>query len=185
MNYPNWFKNTENNFLAVLYPLKNREVHFLQIGAYTGDASKWMLDTILTNPAATLTDVDTWQGSNEETHKDMDWNEIEQIHSNVIKGRNVIKFKGTSDEFFSNAKLDYYDFIYIDGDHTSNQTQIDAQNAFKSLKSGGILAFDDYEWNLDPDIEMRPKPGINRFLSDNQGKFILIIKNYQLWIVKL
>eukprot|EP00633_Aureoumbra_lagunensis_P007093 CAMPEP_0197306962 /NCGR_PEP_ID=MMETSP0891-20130614/4347_1 /TAXON_ID=44058 ORGANISM="Aureoumbra lagunensis, Strain CCMP1510" /NCGR_SAMPLE_ID=MMETSP0891 /ASSEMBLY_ACC=CAM_ASM_000534 /LENGTH=396 /DNA_ID=CAMNT_0042789867 /DNA_START=60 /DNA_END=1247 /DNA_ORIENTATION=+ len=40
--------------------------------------------------------------------------------------------------------LGAFDFIYIDGDHSSSQVLTDAVLAFRLLRTGGIMAFDDY-----------------------------------------
>jgi predicted O-methyltransferase YrrM len=188
MIYPNWFKTVEGNFYAVLYPLQDQQLKMLQIGAYTGDATQWLLDNITTNPNSTITDVDTWEGSDEPVHKGFDWKDVETVyterHQNSIDSGRLTKNKMSSDKFFA-GNTEFYDFIYIDGDHTAKQTFIDAENAFMCLKSGGILAFDDYEWNLDPKIENRPKPGVDRFLHKYKDELNVIIRNYQLWITKI
>jgi hypothetical protein len=185
--YPNWFKNIQANFLVCLYILKNKKIDCLQIGCYTGDASVWLYDNIILHPESSLTDVDTWEGSDESLHHQMNWSAVESLYDSKTKKarkeKKIIKYKGTSDQFFQNNKK-LYDFIYIDGDHTAKQTEIDADNAWECLRSSGILAFDDYEWTTDPDIEKRPKPGINRFLAKHEGQFILMVKNYQLWVIK-
>jgi hypothetical protein len=67
---PKWFNSVEHNFRNTLLKLKGKEdLVFLQIGAYTGDASTWLLDNILTDPTSFLVDVDTWAGSDEKIHK--------------------------------------------------------------------------------------------------------------------
>ena len=46
--YPNWFKQTaEDNFKTQLTPLAGKfNLRFLQIGAFTGDATVWLVDNI-------------------------------------------------------------------------------------------------------------------------------------------
>jgi hypothetical protein len=50
------------------------------------------------------------------------------------------------------------------------------------LKSGGILAFDDYLWGQDVHPELRPGPGIDKFLEEKQGEYELLSQDYQVWI---
>ena len=59
--YPNWFEcYADRYFKAHLTPLAGLPgLRFLQIGAFTGDASLWLLTNILTGPGSTLVDVDT------------------------------------------------------------------------------------------------------------------------------
>lgn len=146
--YPNWFSGQTQNFENNLYIFKNKKVDFLQIGAYLGHASRFMLENILTNSGSTLTDVDTWTGStgsDEAMHKEMDWNYIEKKYEeelSVFIGNKLSKYKGSSDSFFENNDR-HFDFIYIDGHHEEEYVQRDATNSFNFLKDGGIIAFDD------------------------------------------
>lgn len=193
IEYPNWFKNTEPNFAWALNGLKNKKINCLQIGAYTGDASIWMYKNLILHPQSILVDVDTWNGSSQdvqdtlELDDKLEWSDVESAYDIKTKDarddNKIIKYKGSSDDFFSFNNM-MYDFIYIDGDHTAKQTEIDANNSWKFLNPGGIMAFDDYEWDRDPNIKKRPKLGIDRFLKKHTDEFLLIIKNYQLWIIK-
>lgn len=185
--FPNWFAATaQNNFTELLTRIANKpELQFLQLGAFTGDASVWLLDNILTDKDSHLTDVDTWLGSNEEAHHSMDFNQVEQVYDDKLKNyTNVTKFKGKTLDFLRQAPLDYYDFIYIDADHTAIGTLLDAELSWVCLKSGGILAFDDYEWSDGTGDANRPMPGINSFIERHKEELFVVCKNWQLWVVK-
>lgn len=186
--YPNWFMQTGYWYFSKhLEEYKNVSgLRFLQIGSYTGDASVWLLDNILTDETSSLTDVDTWLGSDEIDHKSLNWNEVEKIYDKrTSKYNNVVKFKGYSKDFLESCDDCIYDFIYIDGDHTAAGVYSDALLSWKILKSGGILAFDDYTWtggNTDP--EKYPKTAIDKFLFENKGQYELLEIKHQVWIRK-
>lgn len=187
MNYPNWFSSNINNFKKFLNPLVEKpNLKFLQIGAYTGDASKWLLENVLTNPTSYLIDVDTWQGSEEGIHKKFNWQDVEKTYdSKIYDFKNIVKYKGTSDSylFSSNEK---FDFIYIDGDHTANGVYSDAILSFPLLKVNGIMAFDDYLWHHDSkDPELEPKLGINKFIKEHEKQLEILFVGYQVWIKKI
>jgi predicted O-methyltransferase YrrM len=55
----------------------------------------------------------------------------------------------------------FFDIIYIDGNHEPEYVLEDAVLSFRKLKVGGILIFDDYGWG-GPDLT---KKGIDGFLS--------------------
>lgn len=138
----NWFEANSGPeyFSKHLAQFKDKPVDFLQIGVFTGNASIWMLENVLTHPDATLTDVDTWLGSVE--HGGMDFRAIEKLYDSRVDGR-TIKLKTDSDSFFqSNDRM--FDFIYIDGDHSYEQVKKDGENALAVLKPDGIIAFDDH-----------------------------------------
>jgi predicted O-methyltransferase YrrM len=185
--FPNWFAmRAQKNFEDLLPRISDKpELKFLQLGAFTGDASVWLLDNVLTNEGCHLTDVDTWQGSNEEAHHSMNFNEVEQAYDEKLKNyTNVSKFKGKTLDFLRQAPIDYYNFIYVDADHTAIGTLLDAELSWDCLKAGGILAFDDYEWNDGTGDDNRPMPGINSFLERHKDELFVICKNWQLWVVK-
>jgi hypothetical protein len=187
-DYPNWFQGAaHDNFAQYLEHFKGEEnLHFLQVGAYTGDASKWLLDNILTGRNCMLTDVDTWQGSDEPVHHDMNWQNVEQVYDAKLSVYNtVFKHKMTSDEYFADHSNGWYDFVYIDADHTAHAAYTDGVNGWRDLKPNGILAFDDYTWGDGlPDQTLAPRPGINKFLEEYAGQYQLINKVHQVWIRK-
>ena len=58
-----------------------------------------------------------------------------------------------------------FDLIYIDGSHVARDVLLDACCAFALLRPGGIMMFDDYEWNLLPEDYNCPGLGIDVFRS--------------------
>lgn len=189
-NVPNWFQNDGlKNFEGHLKHLAERPSRMLQIGAYTGDASVWLYNNVLYNHTGSiLIDVDTWEGSDEPAHHQMNWGTVETVYdAKTLAGRNqrkILKYKGTSDSFFKNNR-ELYDFVYVDGDHTAYGVLKDAVNAYECLKPWGILAFDDYQWSGGDGPEDRPGMAIDAFLGIYKNKIEVIIKDYQCWVTKV
>ena len=183
--YPNWFKITaQENFERFLIPLAGVDnLTFLQLGAYTGDASVWMLENVLTGHNSMLIDVDTWQGSDEEIHHSMDFSDVEATYDAKIRGR-AVKKKSTTVAYLLKNSFEY-DFVYVDADHTAASALIDGEIAWHYLKPGGILAFDDYTWGSHLPAHLAPKLGIGLFLHRYQGKFENLVVNGQVWLRKL
>ena len=195
MLYPNWFKGAcEKNFESNLVKDSGKpSLNFLQLGVFTGDASVWMLENVLSHSSSKLTDVDTWKGSQEESHQKMDFENVYEVYfEKVSKYANKIKIiQSTTTDFLISCHLvDHhlrkeFDFIYIDADHTTVGTLLDAELSWSFLKQGGVLAFDDYQWkhpSNDPRLE--PKAGIDLFLHRHSGNYELLVSNWQLWIRK-
>jgi predicted O-methyltransferase YrrM len=174
--FPNWFKSVEKYFRHV----PNVPLRALQIGTYTGDATEWLMDNC---EIEYLDDVDTWEGSEEKAHDQIDFTSVEDYYDSRFKDPRITKNKMTSDEFF-NRPHRTYNFIYIDGDHTALQTALDGLNAFKLLEKGGVMAFDDYLWNYNGDPFLEPKRGVDAFLAVCEGQYTIIESGYQLWIEK-
>lgn len=187
-NYPNWFRlYAEGYFRDLLQDFKGKpNLAFLQIGAFTGDASVWLANNILTDKSSILIDVDTWQGSDEEVHHKMDFSDVEKVYDHrTMTMENVIKVKMTSTEFLiTSDDKEYYDFIYIDGDHTADAVFKDASLSWRALKPGGIMAFDDYQWEPQLPMHLRPQPAIDLFLTLMKDHIDLIRTGPQIWIRK-
>jgi len=175
--FPNWFKDVEKYFRHV----PKERLRALQVGAYTGDATIWLLNN---REIERLHDVDTWAGSEEKAHESLDFKSIEEYYDSRTADLRVVKCKMTSDEFF-NINDKTFNFIYIDGDHTALQTALDGLNAFKVLEPGGVMAFDDYEWNYNGDRYLEPKRGVDAFLAVCKDRYRLLEVGYQVWIQKL
>jgi len=183
--YPNWFKTVQHNFENHLHDYANLpDVQVLQIGAYTGDATVWLTDQILTADGSLLTDVDTWQGSDERLHDDINFNEVFDIYLSRIQGRNVMAYRLPSDEYFIRMRpVDRFDVIYVDGAHTAEQVFRDGVNSHIALKQGGILVFDDWGRLLN-EKGNNPSDGINKFYDLYNGQYDIIEVNWQVWMKK-
>ena len=180
MTFPNWFNYVEPFFSRNLP--KDLPLRVLQIGAYTGDATAWLLEN---REIEFIDDVDTWGGSEEASHESIDFGAVEDYYDSRFEDNpKVTKFKMTSDNFFPAGSGARYNFIYIDGDHTALQTALDGLNAFKMLEYGGIMAFDDYQWNYNGNPFLEPKRGVDAFLSVCDGNYALLDSGYQIWIKK-
>ena len=185
--YPNWFKITaEENFKSQLMPLAGKfGLRFLQIGAFTGNASVWLVDNVLTQRNSVLEDVDTWSGSDEQEHKEMDWLDVERTYDSRIAFRpNIIKYKMDSKEFLRSIEKVTFDFIYIDGDHTAEGVLQDAVLGWRLLKPGGIMAFDDYLWEDPRGIEFQPGWSIDTFVGAVKDESEVLLSNSQVWLRK-
>jgi hypothetical protein len=189
LTHTNWFEGQKYNFEKHLERYKGEpNLKFLQLGAYTGDASVWLCDNILTGKNSILRDVDTWQGSNEREHKDINFDEVFQTYISKTCEKSRFYYKSTTKEFFTSTtftRFGEYDFIYIDADHTADAVASDAEYSWELLKKGGILAFDDYMWGQDMKPELTPRPAIDNFLEFHEGEYDILTKEYQVWVQKI
>jgi hypothetical protein len=194
MTYPNWFAQiAQHNFEQFLLPEAGKpRLRYLQLGCFTGDASLWLLENILTSKDSVLTDVDTWAGApNEPIQTAMDFDDVYATYLDKIKGYKVrIERFTTVDYLLGQYGCDrplgeYFDFVYVDAHHTSASAFLDSELSWPLLKSGGILAIDDYEWQHPDGVEIHaPKLGILMFLDRHVGEYDELVRNQQLWIRK-
>jgi predicted O-methyltransferase YrrM len=186
--YPNWFAQAAvYNFEAFLTPLAGKDnLNFLQLGVFTGDASLWLAQNVLTGSDCLLTDVDTWAGSEEEAHETMNFADVYSVYLDKVKPYPFVEhYELDTNLFFKSFAKQDYDFIYIDADHTTVGALLDGEHSWPLLKSGGILAFDDYIWSHESgDPRLAPQVGIDLFLHRHQMDLELLAKNNQVWVKK-
>ncbi len=187
-----------NNLLPDLKPKK-----ILEIGSYEGASTTHLIELLSANSSELeIHCVDTWDGGEEHKKQGIDFATVEgRFDKNIaLAAKNkvnlkIIKHRGFSDEilskFLSSGRKNYFDFIYIDGSHQAPDVLCDAVLAFRLLKIGGVLGFDDYMFMQgsphERDIFNCPKPAIDSFINIyfRKIKFLADIgNNYQVYVEK-
>lgn len=187
--YPNWFAATaQANFETYLAEFKDKpNLKFLQLGVFTGDATVWLCNNILTDKSSKLIDVDTWEGSDEESHAEMDFSDVYQVYQEKVKDLPVVSVVSDTHKYLIRQLDNFigaFDFIYIDADHTTVGVLLDAELSWSLLKSGGVMAFDDYTWGRDLPPSKTPRPGILLFVERHKEEIDTLVINSQYWIKK-
>jgi len=187
-NFPKWFYDnaTVHDFENGLTELKGKEnLKFLQIGVFTGNASVWLLQNILTDPSSLLVDIDPWCG-NLPHESNYNWDDIQEAYKEqtASHSKKLQSHKAFSGDWLKANREVKYDFIYIDGDHLPESVALDADLSWDLLKSGGILAFDDYEWDHPEGTDKNPKPAIDTWLEKHKNEIEIFRKGWQVWIKK-
>lgn len=177
-----WFSHNIPVWEEFLAEFKGKPITAIELGAYEGRASIWLLENILTHPKARLMCVDTWEGSAE--HQEVDMKAVKKRFKQNVKGRKVSIWEQTTTGFLSlHHGHTEADLIYIDASHKASDVLSDAVLSDKLLKPGGILIFDDYLWG-DGSINT-PKPAIDAFLMCYAGQYAILHKQYQVILKKL
>jgi predicted O-methyltransferase YrrM len=187
-NFPKWFYDnaTVHDFENGLLELKGKKnLKFLQIGVFTGNASVWLLENILTDPSSLLVDIDPWCG-NLPHESNYNWDDIQEAYKEqtASHSKKLQSHKAFSGDWLKANREVKYDFIYIDGDHLPESVTLDADLSWDLLKSGGILAFDDYEWDHPDGTDKNPKPAIDAWLAKHENNIEIFRKGWQVWIRK-
>jgi len=159
------------------------DVQYLEIGMFEGQSALWMLENVLTDPTARLTGIDPFFESyiQMESYKDVFYSNLKlsglEEKANIIKGFSQIELR--------KLPLDSFDIIYIDGSHDAADCHEDAVLAWRLLKNGGILIFDDYLYNANAFVAVdKPKIAIDTFLGLFGNHFDVIHSDWQLILKK-
>jgi predicted O-methyltransferase YrrM len=176
-----WFTYNIPTWNLVLRDMKGKpNLTYLEVGPYEGRSFFWVMDNILSHPSSKAIAIDTFD-------KFYD-NDFERTFYDNLKRSGheskVTVMKGFSQHKLRELKLNSVDLIYVDGDHGSKGVLMDALFSWDLLKDGGILIFDDYNWDYTLPMEMRPTFALDLFLTLFQDEFEVLIKDYQLIIRK-
>lgn len=205
-----WFTkhlNIWNPLLAKAQPKK-----ILEIGSFEGRSTCYMIENASKyHDGIEIHCVDTWRGSPE--HGDMNFDAVEaRFDANVkesldkVADKNVklVKHKGTSLEILSKlvveGHLSTFDWVLVDGSHMAVDVLYDAILAFRLVRVGGVIIFDDWnvqdvpgsEESLDyPMIAIRAfgmiyreKTQLIRLIHEQSGTTLTEMDTYQLYLMK-
>lgn len=123
----------------------------LEIGAYEGRSTTWLVDNMMDNPKSILVSIDTFEGSVEHTHGQKE-NLFERFKSNVVVAKwpeRIRPIRADSKIVLSQMLMtpNKFDFIYVDGSHETYDVIVDGILAWQLLKPGGMIVFDDVLWD--------------------------------------
>jgi hypothetical protein len=165
---------------------------FLEVGSWEGRATCWLLENILIDESSTITCIDTFQGSME--HEEMGLGNhlqsLEAVFDHNIertgKTKQVKKLKGLSQGWLSQLPAETFDFYYVDGSHVAPDVLTDAVLGWRLLKEGGIIIFDDYEWDsYRNQPTLHPKLAVDSFLTVFEDQIKPIYQGYQVIVEKM
>jgi predicted O-methyltransferase YrrM len=165
---------TASNWFGTI-PIEDKPINYLEIGAFYGANLLTVAKTYGKNNASKLYCIDSWVDYNDYTeykgqHKEIYKMFIENIRGSgesnkikIINGFSNIELPKLDDEFF--------DIIYIDANHEPEYVLEDAVLAFRKLKQGGYMIFDDYGWGGDD----MTKSGIDGFINGYHKRLKVMI----------
>ena len=172
-----------------------RPSNILEVGCYEGRATMWLCDNVIKGDYATYDVIDTFKGSLEEsgmngTKQRLETNNfIENNFKHNTSFHPNVKFtiyKGYSQLILPTFQDKEYDLIYIDASHKADDTFVDAYYAFKMLKKGGIIIFDDYMWKDPNNLHQSNSPqlGIEIFNTMYDSNLEVVLYGYQVGFMK-
>jgi len=176
----NWFDHINID----LY--KNKPINYLEIGTFYGANLLSVAETYGLHSESKLYAVDPWEDYDDYPEYKT---EQDKIYNTFIKNINNFKFKqkiivkrGYSYNVLMQLNDNFFDIIYIDGNHEPEYVLEDAVMSFRKLKNNGIMIFDDYGWG-GPDLTKR---GIDSFINGYYKKIkVLGMKDSQIFIEKI
>lgn len=168
-----------------------KRINIMEIGVFKGDATSWFLKNIMTNPQSLIYAVDTFEGSPE--YKGVNFKSIEKTFYDNIKKTDrenqVVVMKMYSFQALNKIIQEYgnnlmFDIIFIDASHEAQDVISDAILSWNLLNDGGVMIFDDYEWDKMVQQHFRPKIAIDSFIKIMKPTLKILYTGYQMIVQK-
>lgn len=173
VDWTNFYVKDWNRWLGEYVGKDN--INALEIGCYEGRSSCWFCENILIGKNCKLVCIDSWAGKVFE----------DRFDKNTV-GLNIRKFKKYSylvlAELLANENT-YYNFIYVDGNHSGNLVLLDMCLAWRILAKGGIMICDDYVWT-NKNVIVPPKIAIDSWFKCNINEYTgyeLTVRQCAIW----
>lgn len=148
----------------------------LEIGCYEGRSTDWFCKNILNHDRSRLICVDPFRDKVKYATFLQNAVENDLLHKLDIR-------RQPSDQLL--LPVNMLDFAYVDGWHSADSVMTDFVLAWRSLKSGGICALDDYLWPGKAQVPyLPPKPAIDSILYIFRDKYELLEQNWQVILRK-
>lgn len=169
--------NLPNKWFFLLNPedYENKEIKYLEIGVFYGANIIYFAHTYGKHPETKLYCIDPFEDYDEYDEYKNNQSEhyktfIENVNNNNLNNKIILK-RGYSNIEIPKFDDNYFDIIYIDGNHEPEYVLEDAVLSFRKLRIGGIMIFDDYFFNRDFN---HTKKGIDGFLNSYSNRIYFI-----------
>lgn len=163
-----------------------RLIHYLEIGTFYGaniisvaesygqhsNSVLWGVD-----PYSDYQDYSEYVGQQEDIYHTF----VENVTKAELIGK-ITMIRGFSYQHIPIFQDNFFDIIYIDGNHNPEYVLEDAVLSFRKLRPGGFMIFDDYNWGNVATYKL----AVDAFLSCYAKKIVYLgEKNTQVFIRKI
>jgi len=175
-------------------PILDIPIKYLEIGVSDGGNVIDFSKSYGKHPNSEIYCVDPWMDyDGYDEYKGQQEKGWKTFNKNIQKSGSLQKFKvyrGLSENIVPTFENEFFDIIFVDGNHEIEYVYKDGVMALEKVKKGGYIIFDDYCFNQDGVCigwEHTAK-GIDMFLEDYKNDIEIIVKStyfYQVIIRKL
>jgi FkbM family methyltransferase len=163
-----WFAVHRDAWQQYLLPWASRfaSLDILEIGSYEGASACWILDNLVTTEQSRLVCIDAWTPNPAKKNWELDMEVVFQRFERNLrrtgKAGQVSVLRGNSRELLPELPAQSFHLIYVDGDHSEEGVFRDTLQAFRLLRPGGMVLWDDYFWSEGETV----KRGVDRACAE-------------------
>jgi len=154
-------------------PIPSGPINYLEIGCADGGNAILVSKSYAHHPYSKVYCVDPWADYTEypeyKGEQDIAWN---TFNKNVQKHADTSKFvihRGLSDDIVPTFPDQFFDLIFVDGNHETEYVYRDGMMSLDKVKIGGHIVFDDYNKAWPQTVA-----GVDKFVSE-AGRRINVI----------
>jgi hypothetical protein len=162
---------------AAYIPKPDGPINYLEIGCADGGNAIIISKSYAKHPESKLYCVDPWMDYDEypenKGQQEKGW---KAFNRNIETCADVSKFeikRGFSDDIVPTFPNDFFDLIFVDGNHETEYVYRDGMMSLDKVKVGGYIAFDDYNKFWPQTVA-----GIDKFIAE-AGSRIKIAANLE------
>lgn len=169
------------DFWLDIIPTGNKPIQYLEIGVHSGVNMLSVARLYASHPQSRMWCIDPWIDYTEypqyKGEQETIYNHFCCNMKNFDLTHKILPIRGFSNEEIPELEDNFFDMIYIDGNHEPEFALEDAVLSFRKLKIGGYLIFDDYGFD-GPDGTSK---GIDGFLSGYHKRIEVLGKKWTSW----
>jgi predicted O-methyltransferase YrrM len=133
-----------SNYLQV-----NGPINYLEVGVLHGANLLQIAETYAKHPDSKMYCIDPWQDYIEYNEykglQNKSWDTFNSNLNRSIHKHKIIVNRGFSHHILPTFENEFFDVIFIDGNHETEFVYKDGVMSFDKLKHGGYMIFDDYD----------------------------------------
>lgn len=176
----------QNNHYTLKY-IKEGDI-CAEVGVWRGD----LTSEILKRKPSKLHLIDPWKTQDViKRCYNIEQEKMDKIYKNVLDEFDNLSNVEIHREFSTNVSLptEYFDWVYIDADHSYDAVKKDLEFYYPLIKKGGYLCGDDYGlWEYKPkkgfgsDGAGGPKPAVDEFVKSHNLEIEIIKTQYVIFV---
>ena len=154
-------------------PIEFKPIKYLEIGVSEGVNIVDVAKSYCAHPESKMYCVDPWQDYDEypeyKGQQDIKYNTA--MNNIAPYFDKCIVHRGFSDNIVPTFSDNFFDIVFVDGNHKTEYVYRDGVMSFKKVKSGGYIIFDDYY-----DKWPQTVVGVNKFLDEYSDRILVLAR---------
>ena len=168
-----YYNKNAGSLWAPHIPITNTPINYLEIGVADGGNAINVSRSYASHPNSKIYCVDPWKDYDAypeyKGYQEIGYNAFLNNINTLANPSKFIIHRGFSDDIVPKFNDNFFDIIFVDGNHETEFVYRDGVMALQKVKVGGYIVFDDYlqAWK-------QTMVGIDKFIRDNRSRIEIV-----------